>query len=132
MKTSHAALLALVLALAGLGWLLLDAAALQALPDALRQQLASWRPAAVAAPPAARSVAAPAPHVVRKCVGGERVVYTDGDCPAHSRAQQLGGNVTVLPAPPARAVDAPPTTVRDLALKPGEPTLQQRRLDDVR
>lgn len=95
------ALLALALAL----WLGRDLPAVQqALPAPLRQALRAGpapQPPQTGATPRAQAGATAAP---RKCRQGERVIYTDGDCPAGTHEQALvGGTVSVLPAAPAAA-----------------------------
>lgn len=144
---SIARLWALPLALlAGAVWLCRDVTpvrqALQFVHQAFRQTAATVpTPALPSLGTAADGpVAAPRPSAgaqstggLRKCVGGGTVVYTDGACPAGTRAQAVsGGTVTVMPAPPAPAVAAPPdapasraSTIRDLVMKPGEKTIQE-------
>jgi hypothetical protein len=69
---------------------------------------------------------------VRRCALDTGIVYTDGDCPKGSRQQPLAsGSLTVVPAQAApRPADpaASAATVRDLALKPGEPTLREKHM----
>lgn len=82
------------------------------------------------------AAAGKAPAGTRKCVDGPYVLYTNGDCPPGSREQRLdGGTLTVLPAAPrgdgagAAEPAASSSTLRDLALKPGEPTLKEKAMD---
>ena len=91
---------------------------------------------ASSSPGALSAGAGKAPAGTRKCVDGPHVLYTNGDCPPGSREQRLdGGTLSVLPAAPVaeRAGAAEPaasaSTVRDLALKPGEPTLKEKAMD---
>lgn len=80
--------------------------------------------------------AAPAANGARKCVGGERVVYTDGACPAGTQARAMdGGSLSVLPAAPAAARAQAPasaqTPLRRLAGEGGAPDQNERRVDQA-
>lgn len=75
----------------------------------------------------------------RKCVGPDRVLYTDGACPAGTRAQAVdGGSLTVLPAPAAAerrpgpaAAASVQTPLRRLAGDGGLPDQTDRRVDQA-
>lgn len=83
--------------------------------------------------------AAPAANGARKCVGGERVVYTDGACPAGTQARAMdGGSLSVLPAAPAapaaaraQAPASAQTPLRRLAGEGGAPDQNERRVDQA-
>ena len=45
---------------------------------------------------------------LRKCRGGGKVVYTDGDCPKGSAEQPIKGSVTVVPSQPGSAAKPAP------------------------
>jgi hypothetical protein len=125
------ALLSLIVVamLAGAAWLGRDSAPLQ-----------RWWPATLAAPGAGAAADAQGP---RKCVGPERVLYTDGACPAGTKAQGLdGGSLTVLPAAPAQgkaplpvagpaAAASVQTPLRRLAGEGGLPDQAERRVDQA-
>jgi hypothetical protein len=120
------ALLALALAL----WLGRDLPAVQqALPSPLRQAL---REGPAPLPPQAGAHTSP-----RKCRQGERVIYTDGDCPAGTHEQALaGGTVSVLPAAPAAApasvvAASAATPLRRLAGEGGLPDQAGRMADQA-
>ena len=111
--------------LAGGAWWGRDSATLQ-----------RWWPAGLAAVPgAATPSAAPGP---RKCIGPDRVLYTDGACPAGTRAQALGGgSLSVLPAAPVAAPTTPATAasaqtpLRRLAGEGAVPDQTERRVDQA-
>lgn len=77
---------------------------------------------------------------LRKCRQGERVVYTDGPCPAGSKPVTLGGTVNVVPgtrpaeaAAPGPGASQPPGArrpphVRDLMHDSG-PTLNEQAME---
>ena len=122
-------LIVVVALLAGAAWLGRDSALLQ-----------RWWPAGLAAPGAGAPATAQGP---RKCVGPERVLYTDGACPAGTRAQAVdGGSLTVLPAAPAPARAQVPvagpataasvqTPLRRLAGEGVLPDQTERRVDQA-
>ena len=77
--------------------------------------------------------AATGPH---KCKKGNQVIYTDGDCPAGSKEQTIGGTVTVVPgqrvtAPISTATGASRANVRDILLDPKDADLQGKRMDRI-
>ncbi len=81
---------------------------------------------------------APAPQSVRKCVQGNQVLYTDGDCPSGSRPQAVADNrVTVLPAAPKPAAAGPSApasglpNVRGLLGTPQDGNLKDKMMDRV-
>jgi hypothetical protein len=69
---------------------------------------------------------------VRRCALDSGIVYTDGDCPRGSRQQStVAESLTVVPAAPVPQAPDPTAsaaTLRDLALKPGEPTLREKHM----
>lgn len=94
--------------------------------------LRGLRPAGLALP----SSAQPAATGARKCVGGDRVVYTDGACPAGTQARAMdGGSLSVLPAAPAAARPQAPASVqtplRRLAGEGGAPDQNERRVEQA-
>lgn len=94
--------------------------------------LRNLRPAGLNLTPPAQ----PAATGARKCVGGDRVVYTDGACPAGTQARAMdGGSLSVLPAAPAAARPQPPasaqTPLRRLAGEGGAPDQNERRVDQA-
>ena len=99
--------------------------------------LKRWWPAGLAAPGAGAPATAQGP---RKCVGSDRVLYTDGACPAGTRGQALdGGSLSVLPAAPAAARSAEQpgaaasaqTPLRRLAGEGVLPDQTERRVDQA-
>ena len=68
-----------------------------------------------------------------KCRHGGRVSYSTEKCPVGSVEESITAgtvNVVTMPAPaalPASAASLP--TVRDLLVKPGEPSLQDKRIE---
>ncbi|WP_284614466.1 hypothetical protein [Aquabacterium humicola] len=138
-------LVCLVGALAAVVWWLRDTPPLRELAARLRTSApAQWITQQGATierevrPPAANAAPGVAAAALRKCIDGAQVTYTNGDCPAGSRAQAVsGGTITVLPATP---VPAPPpgavasgSVMSELAgVKPGEPTLKDKYLDQVK
>jgi len=116
----------LLLAALGLGaWWAHDHPAVRdRLPPVLRQVLAA--PPLPAAAPAAGSKA------LRKCTGGGVPVYTDGDCPAGTRAEVVqGGTLSVLPAvrpaAPAEPAASAQSPLRKLA-GPDDSAAQRERV----
>lgn len=77
--------------------------------------------------------AATGPH---KCKKGNQVIYTDGDCPAGSKEQTIGGTVTVVPGqrvstPLGATTGASRANVRDILLDPKDADLQGKRMDRI-
>lgn len=74
---------------------------------------------------------------LRKCKKGGQVIYTDGECPAGSKEQAVGGTVTVVPGQaatqPANASngDKPRANVRDILLDPRDADLREKRMDQI-
>jgi hypothetical protein len=104
--------LLVVAALAALGWLQRDA----------------WWPRAAAT----AFDLTPAPAAPRKCAGPAGVVYTDGGCPRGTRVEPMSaGRINVVPAVRASPAAAPASasTLRDLALPTGVPTLRERAME---
>jgi hypothetical protein len=99
----------------------------------LRQLLPAVGPASPGLPRLGRG----ADDAARKCVGPDATVtYTDGTCPAGSRAQPLdGGSLSVLPAPAATAVPraegaaSAQTPLRRLAGEGSVPQLHEQRVE---
>jgi hypothetical protein len=69
-----------------------------------------------AAPVAASGPAMALNPGLKKCRQGERVVYTDGPCPAGSKFEAMGGTVNVVNMP-----KAPASTARERASDKGNP-----------
>jgi len=122
-------MVAIVVLLAGAGaawWILDGAAQRRVMPAALQTPLP-------AAPGKARS--AGSAEGVRKCRKGSELIYTNGECPPGSRAEDLsGGTLSVLPAAPpttpAPAASAR-TPLRSLADPEGAATLQEQRIEQA-
>jgi hypothetical protein len=77
--------------------------------------------------------AATGPH---KCKKGNQDIYTDGDCPAGSKEQTIGGTVTVVPGqrvstPLGATTGASRANVRDILLDPKDADLQGKRMDRI-
>jgi hypothetical protein len=83
----------------------------------------------------ASGATATSPPGLRKCMAGERVVYTDGACPRGMRGQAFDGALSVVPAgPAARPVEPAASTLphaRTLLAPPGGPDLKEQRIDAV-
>jgi hypothetical protein len=82
---------------------------------------------------------APGPSGVHKCVSGERVTYTDRECPAGHREQAVvNGTVTVVrgeahPAPPPETpAPAPRKTIRDVLSVPEGESIRDKRIEQAR
>lgn len=75
---------------------------------------------------------------VRKCLIGSRVEYTDGGCPPGSRESAVrGGSLTVLEAQRPRTLPGPDaaasaSTLRDLVVKPGEASLTEKAIEQIK
>jgi hypothetical protein len=123
----------LLLAALGLGawWAHDQPAVLDRLPPALRQALVlPSMPAAAPTAPAAASKA------LRKCTGAGAPVYTDGDCPAGTRAEAAtGGTLSVLPAvrpaAPAEPAASAQSPLRKLAGPDDNAAQRERVLDQA-
>lgn len=74
---------------------------------------------------------------LHKCRKGGQVIYTDGECPAGSKEQTVGGTVTVVAgqktAQPVNAgsADKPHANVRDILLDPRDADLRDKRMDQI-
>lgn len=124
--------LSVILLLAGLGlggWWAHDHPAVQ-----------PWLPAALRGPglmlPAATAPVAAGNQALRKCRGAGAPIYTDGDCPAGTRAEAVdGGTLTVLPAPRPAAAAAPAASaqapLRRLAGPDDSASQRERVLDQA-
>lgn len=118
----------LLLAALGLGawWAHDQPAVLERLPPALRQALTA--PSLPAAAPAAAAKA------LRKCTGAGAPVYTDGDCPAGTRAEAVtGGTLSVLPAVRPAAAAEPAASAQSPLRKlagPDDSAAQRERVLD--
>lgn len=97
-------------------------------------------PSAGPPPQAGESMTTPMPKAasgLRKCRKGSQVIYTDGECPAGSKEQTVGGTVTVVPgqAPTQPAPNPSGTTprgnVRDILLDPRDADLRDKRMDQI-
>ena len=69
---------------------------------------------------------------VHKCVSASQTVYSSDKCPSGSRELPVKqGTLTVVPATPvaAPASAASVPTLRDLLAPPGEPNLQEQRIE---
>jgi hypothetical protein len=91
-------------------------------------------PAGVGALPAT-SPATESPGTLRKCVQGDRVLYTDGACPPGSRALDVREDrVTVVPATRVPAAAAPVASgpglpnARDVLGRPDDGQLRDKRM----
>lgn len=108
--------------LAALGWAWHDGRVAGPAVDALRRAIGPG---------------APEPARLRKCVDAAgAATYTDGPCPAGSRALPVdGGSLTVLPAapvpPPASAASAR-SLLRELAPGADGQTLKREHIDRIR
>ena len=102
MMSTRALIVALLAALAAAGWYFRDSAPVSGLVrDAgkMAGAIPLEKPVRVDKSGAEKSAAGKAAGVLRKCVAGEKVTYTDEKCPPGSRESPIsGGNVTVLPA----------------------------------
>ncbi len=90
--------------LAGLVWLGMDTRTFGRIVQRQAGAAAASLKSGMAAPAAATSdtpSARSSPAAVRKCLVGQRVEYTNGECPAGSREESLKGDLSVLPATPA-------------------------------
>lgn len=96
-------------------------------------------PGAGPAPQAGESRITPMPKAAtgpHKCKKGNQVIYTDGDCPAGSKEQTIGGTVTVVPGqhvstPLGATAGASRANVRDILLDPKDADLQGKRMDRI-
>ena len=74
---------------------------------------------------------------MHKCRKGNQVTYTDGDCPAGSKEQAVGGTVTVVPGQAVTptsssgSADKPRANVRDILLDPRDADLRDKRMDQI-
>lgn len=118
----------LLLAALGLGawWAHDHPAVLERLPPALRQ--------ALAVPPLPAIAPAAATKALRKCTGAGAPIYTDGDCPAGTRAEGVtGGTVSVLPAVRPAATAEPAASAQSPLRKlagPDDSAAQRERVLD--
>ena len=97
-------------------------------------------PSAGPPPQAGESTITPMPKAasgLRKCRKGNQVTYTDGDCPAGSKEQTVGGTVTVVPGQTVTqsshtsGTDKLHANVRDILLDPRDANLRDKRMDQI-
>ena len=73
----------------------------------------------------------PQAGAMHKCLKGDQVLYTDARCPPGTRAQSVGGNLTVVPGVPQPPLASASADARPLLRRLDDGELKQRRMDAV-